>query len=497
MRILVTGGTGVIGEGAIPELIARGHQIRLFSRHAEEDARQWPGTEPTAGSVTDDESLRGVAGGCDAVLHIAGIAQEDPPDVTFAAVNVEGTRLVIEEAERAGAGRFVFVSSLGADIGDSDYHRSKRAAEELVRASGLRWTIVRPGNVYGPGDEVISTILKMVRTLPAVPVIDGGEHAFQPVWHEDLAKILAATIERDDLDGKTLEAVGPDTTTTNDLLTRFARITGREPARIPLPMALAQLAASLSSIIDLPIDENKLTMLKEENVLRGKDASTVLGITTTPLDQGLEALAEAIPEAVPEEGFGSLEHKHFHADVSGSRHSPASLMTLFKERVTDVMPIEFAAEPDAPTRVEKGATMTASMPMRGHVQIRVVIAEPSRVVFATIEGHPLSGIVEFTTTETTSGVRFAVDTYTRASNLFDWIALKTVGAAAQTWNWQTVVQRMVEASGGTSDGVHYEKRTLSDEEAESVEKRVRSMIEARKQDETAEATAVARADEAG
>ena len=91
MKILVTGGTGVIGEGVIPELLQRGHSVRLLSRHAEDDARQWRGVEPFPGNVTEPSSLSGAANGCDAVVHIAGIAVEDPPKLTFASVNVDGT----------------------------------------------------------------------------------------------------------------------------------------------------------------------------------------------------------------------------------------------------------------------------------------------------------------------------------------------------------------------------------------------------------------------
>jgi uncharacterized protein YbjT (DUF2867 family) len=482
MRILVTGGTGVIGEGAIPELIARGHQVRLFSRHAEEDARQWPGVEAMNGDVGDPESLSGAAGACDAVLHIAGIAAEDPPEVTFARVNVGGTRAMIAEAVRAGARRFICVSSLGADIGESDYHRSKREAERLVEDSGLNWTIVRPGNVYGPGDEVISTILKMVRALPAVPVIDDGNQKFQPIWHEDLAKILSAVVERDDLTGRVLEAAGSEVTTMNDLLERFGEITGREPARLPLPGALAQMLSRVTPAS--PIDDNKLTMLRETNVVRGANAAETLGVSLTPLQEGLRTLGDVLPVALPDEGVGSMEHKHFHADIRGSRHTPATLMTLFRERVTDLMPIEFAAEPGAPTQIEKGATMTASLPLRGHIQIRVEIVEPTLVVFATVEGHPLSGIVEFETEEVGDAIRFAIDTYTRAANVFDWIALKTVGAPAQTANWQTVVQNVIDATGGTSEGVVHEKEVLDEERAATVERRVQRLVDNRKREES-------------
>lgn len=478
MKILVTGGTGVIGEGVIPELITRGHTVRLLSRHATDDAKQWPGVEPFNGDVGDATTIQRSAEGCDVVLHIVGIVSESAPDVTFERVNVGGTQNMLAETQRANVRRFIFVSSLGADTGASDYHKSKRAAELLVEQSSLEWTIVRPGNVFGPGDEEMSTILKMVRTLPAVPVVGGGDQKFQPIWHEDLAKVLAAVAERDDLKGQTLEAAGSEITTMSDLVQRFGKITDRPAVRIPVPGALAQFG----------IDENKLTMLKEENVIRGTNALSLLGLTATPLDESLRLLADALKETLPEDGFGSLEHKTFFADIRGSRFTAVSLMTLFREKVNDFMPIEFVAEPGAPDRIEKGATMTGSLPLRGNFQVRIEVANPTHVIFATLEGHPLAGIVEFKTSDQAGVLRFAIETWTRASNFFDWVAVRTVGAPAQDANWRGVVQRVIDASGGTSEGVKQEKEKLNEEDATRVEKRIKSLVQDRKREETEELT---------
>lgn len=485
MRILVTGGSGVIGEGLIPELLSRGHRVRLFSRNATEDVRQWPGLEPFDGNIADASSLRGAADGCDAVLHLAGIVAEQPPDATFASINVGGTRNVLAETHRANARRFIFISSLGADRGQSDYHRSKLEAENLVRQSQLEWTIVRPGNVYGPGDEVISLILKMVRALPAVPVIDAGNQEFQPIWYEDLARALCAIVERDDLSQQTLLIAGAELTTMNDLLRRFAEITGREPWRVPVPMPLAKITTRLASMIgNVAIDETKLKMLEEENVVRGGNALHELGVEPTPLQRGLQLLADRLPEALPEDGVGGMEHKQFRAEIRGARHSAASLMKLFRENINELMPIDFAAEPGAPSQAEQGVTMTGALPLRGNFQVRVEVEEPTHIVLATIEGHPLSGIVEFTTRDTNDGVSFAIDVHARASNALDWIAARTVGAPAQNANWRTVVQRVIDASGGTSDGVHEQKEMLSEEDAAVVQTRVRTIVQRRKAEDT-------------
>lgn len=486
MKILVTGGTGVIGAGLIPRLLERGHDVRLLSRNAKKDVAQWEGVEPFEGNVADAASLHGAASDCDAVIHVAGIATEEPPERTFAKINVEGTRNVVAEAKRAGAKRFIVISSLGADRGESEYHQSKREAERIVEASALDWTIVRPGNLYGPGDEVISTILKMVRALPVVPMIDLGDQPFQPIWFEDLGEALVQIVERPELARRVLDVSGTETTTMNDVIRLLREITDRSPLPVPIPMKIAEWAAKIASLgsVSLPIDENKLTMLREKNVIEGANALEELGIIATPLEKGLRALCDALPEVLPEDGVGSLQHKRFWADIRGSRRGAAALMMLFRDRVNEIMPIDFAAEPGAPTRIEPGAVMTGHLPLRGNFQVRVEVVEPTRVVFGTIEGHPLAGIVQFTTSESGDAVRFAVDVYARASNVFDWIAAHTLGGPAQSANWRTVVQRMIDASGGTSDGVESEVRTLDDDEAARVEKSVRGMVQERQREES-------------
>ena len=103
MKVLVTGGTGVVGESAVRALHRRGHSVRVLSRNAGRDEKWWPpGVDGWAGDVSDDKSVRGSADGCDVVLHIAGIVDERPPSHTFQAVNIDGTRYVVLEAERAG-----------------------------------------------------------------------------------------------------------------------------------------------------------------------------------------------------------------------------------------------------------------------------------------------------------------------------------------------------------------------------------------------------------
>ena len=482
MRVLVTGGSGVIGEGLIPHLVDGGHHVRLLTRGAADAAREWPDTvESFAADVTQPEQLPGAADGCDAVVHISGIVTEQPPEITYQKVNVDGTRHLLAECARAGFPKFVFISSLAAERGHSSYHASKREAEHLVREYSGPWVILRPGNVYGPGDDVISKLLTMHRTLPAIPVIGAGDHSFQPIWYLDLGQAIARAIEPD-VETGVYELAGSDVTTPNEILSRFERITGRSPVRLPVPEFLAGLAARVADVagVRLPINESQFQMLIEENVVRntnGNALTRVFGVTPTALTDGLTVLADAQPEQTPDEGVGGMEQKRFWADISGSRFSADALMDQFRTGCTEVMPIEFDVEPGTPQRVAKGATLTAALPMRGNIQIRVVEDDARVVTFATLRGHPLAGVVRFSTTEPTAGVvRFSVSVFARAATMVDWLAMSTVGGVAQNSTWRTVVQRMVDLSGGTADGVNEEKGVVRGEDSAQIEEWVVDLV---------------------
>ena len=496
MKILVTGGSGVVGTGTVTELLGRGHTVVLLARHADEDARQWPhGVTPVIGDVSDVASIRGVANGCDAVLHVAGIVEESPPAVTFERVNVEGTANVCAEAQSAGVKRLVFVSSLGAPEGASEYHRSKRDAEQIVERFPGNWTICRPGNVYGPGDGQISVMLRLVRGVsPIVPKIGSGDQPFQPIWWEDLARALATVVERDDLAGQALDLAGAEVTCQNDLHERMSRITGRDVVSVPVPEMFATIGAKAISMVGwkIPFNDAELQMLREGNVIRegGVNALTeTLGITPTPLDEGLRRLADVQPEQLPEQGVGTLKRKRFWADIEDAAHSPETLFTLFRTHFDDVTPVfvDAKAEPRTTDVLVEGEVITLALPMRGHVQVRVASLEPRRVTLLTLEGHPLAGAVRFLCEPRGDAVRFQVEVYDRPANAIDFLAMRTIGDRLQDHTWSHVVEKMIQISGGRAPaGVQSESASLDEGEAKAIERWVAELALSRKRVENEE-----------
>jgi len=491
MRVLVTGGTGVVGRSTVTALLQRGHAVTLLSRHAGRDAAQWPhGVTPIVGDVADPSSIQGAADGCDVVLHMTAIMDEHGAN-TLERVNVDGTRNVVREAERAGVRRLVYVSSLGADRGESAYHRSKRKGEAIVRQFNAAWTVVRVANVYGPGDEQISLLLRMVRSLPVLPVVGDGNQQFQPIWHDDVAEVLARAAEREDLAGRELDVAGAEITSQSDLIQRFRRLTGRAAPSLPVPDFLARIGVTLASAVgvDVPFNESQLQMLSEGNVIdagRENATITVFNVTPTPLDRGLAQLVNVQDEQMPDSGVGPLRRRRYWADVRGSAKTPESLTDDVCEHFGDLMAsfIDMQSEPAARAAIEEGETITLSLPLRGHVQVRVAERDARVVTLVTLDGHPLAGAVRFLSEARGADLRFEVQVYDRAANMIDLVAMRAFGDRLQDAAWHALVQNVVARTGGAAPaGVQQESETLEETQAERIEDWLRELVLERKREE--------------
>ena len=485
MKVLVTGGSGVVGVATVNALLRQGHEVRLLSRNAHQAIEQWSkGVEAFVGDISDAGTIRGAAGGCQAVLHVAGIVADEGPDRTLQQININGTRNIVGEAQSSGVRRFVYISSLGADRGESDYHKSKFQAEQLVREFTGSYTIVRLGNVYGPGDAALSQLLKLVRTLPAVPVIDNGDQKFQPIWHEDAAEALA-TLATSETGPPAVALAGRETTTMNEVLDRFSEITGLKPPRVPLPSFLANLGVQAAEALGLPMPVSTATlqMLAEENVLGVGEVNALdsLGIQGTPLSVGLPRLADVQPEMTPSEGVGALKHRRFYVDIVQANTTAAELFERFRTNFNDFVPIEAAAEPGAPHVINEGTTLTLNLPLRGNIQVRAEKVAGGEITLATLEGHPLAGFVHFRFKPEDSRIRFEIDVYDRAANLIDQIGMMIGGNIAQRAAWIQTAERVVEASGGVApDGVRHSTESLEPAQAEHIEKFAHDVITRRK-----------------
>jgi NADH dehydrogenase len=272
----------------------------------------------------------------------------------------------------------------------------------------------------------------------------------------------------------------------------MTEITGRAPARIPIPPFLASAGATIAGLLGarLPINESQLMMLSEGNVIETPGANALIGvfhIKPTPLDSGLRKLADALPEQTPDKGVGMLKRKRFWIDIAGSSLVPEELFARFRLRFGELTPfVNVHAEPGTPAILGKGNTLTMALPGRGNVQVRVEQLMPNSATLVTVAGHPLAGAIRFLAEQRGDLIRFEVQVYDRPANLADWLMMRTVGDGLQSRTWESLVQAMVEESGGAAvSPIQHDETFLDEHKAERVEEWVKELVVERKRAEHA------------
>lgn len=236
--LAVTGGTGFVGGRLIELATEAGHDVRALTRRPQPDRA---GVTWIPGALDTPDALARLVEGADAVIHIAGVVNA-PDRAGFAAGNIAGTQAIVDAATHAGVRRFIHVSSLAAREPDlSAYGWSKAGAEQVVAASDLDWTMVRPTAIYGPGDMEMRDMFRMAKIGLALLPPPGKMSVIEV---GDLARLLLALVATDP--GRViLEADdGVAGGWTHDA---FARAIGTAVGQRVIPLALPKAFLSLAA----------------------------------------------------------------------------------------------------------------------------------------------------------------------------------------------------------------------------------------------------------
>ena len=197
MKVAITGGTGFVGRHLAGYLSSAGHEVVLVARgvdRRDESPRRLAGVKFFACGVGNVSALEGAFAECDCVAHCAGINRE-LGDQTYQRVHIEGTRNVVNAAQAAGVKKILLLSFLRARPAcGSGYHESKWAAEEIVRASGLDYTVVKAAMIYGKGDHMLDHFSHALHTLPAFAPVGLKDRPVRPVSVDDVVRIAAASL---------------------------------------------------------------------------------------------------------------------------------------------------------------------------------------------------------------------------------------------------------------------------------------------------------------
>lgn len=245
MRIAITGGRGFVGRHLARAARESGLEVVSVVRPGGELPS---GEEFAVGMASATELARAFAG-CTAVAHCAGINRERG-EQTFEAVHVEGTRNVLAACRQAKVKKIMLTSFLRARPKcGSAYHESKWEAEQLVRASGLDYSIFKAGVLYGPGDQLTTRLGEVLRRLPLFAGIGFGDPPVRPVAIEDLVDLMLHSLEDPRMSKVTVPVVGPELLGLNEMVRRIGLSRGVHPLIMPLPVPLHRLLASLFEML--------------------------------------------------------------------------------------------------------------------------------------------------------------------------------------------------------------------------------------------------------
>jgi len=299
-RVLVTGATGFIGSHTCRALTVAGYEVVGLVRKPPPEADAIPGVSYITGDLKDASTLSPeMIAGCHGVVHLAGIIVEvHGKGQTFEAIHVDGTRNLVAMARSVeDLGRFVYVSAQGASPeARSEYARTKARAEQIVRDSGLPYTIFRPSLVLGPGGDFVTRIEALIRRpplspvpLPFIPVPGSGAGKFQPVFVEDLTTCIVRSLAEPAARDQTFEIGGADVVTFNEMIEAFERHAGVKKPLLHVPMPVMFAASSvLEALLPVPpITVDQLQNLSIDNVCDNEAVQQTFGIHPLPFEQAL------------------------------------------------------------------------------------------------------------------------------------------------------------------------------------------------------------------
>ena len=275
MKIAITGGTGFVGRHLSEYLMSLGHEPVLLARGR--DRRHPPAAPVIATDLSDPTSLADAIGGCDAIAHCAGINREIGPQ-TYRRVHVDGTRNIILAAQIAAVPRILLLSFLRARPGcGSPYHESKFQAEELVRHSGLDYTILKAGMIYGRGDHMLDHLSHTLFTMPLFATVGWCERPIRPVAIDDLTRIITAALTAGRLSCQTVFVLGPETLLLSEAVRRVATTLNRRVWILRAPVAFHRiLAAICERTMAIPLVARAQVQMLAEGFLEAAPAADAL-----------------------------------------------------------------------------------------------------------------------------------------------------------------------------------------------------------------------------
>lgn len=270
--VLVTGASGLVGIHACRELSKNGWRVRALIRDPARAAMalgQLP-VEFRVGDVRDATALRSSLNGCGAVVHLAAIAIEKK-DETYRETNTAATERLISAARAENVQRLIFMSQNGADSRSPyPFLHSKGVAQDSIKTSGLRWTILRPSVIFGPEDQFVNVLGRLIRLTPKIfPLPGGGTARFQPIAVDDVARVVRLALEKKETVHQTYSLGGAVPLTLREMTERILAAMGTSRRLVPVPIRMLRPIVALAQRLlpNPPVTSGLLDLLSIDNTV--------------------------------------------------------------------------------------------------------------------------------------------------------------------------------------------------------------------------------------
>ena len=239
--ILVTGGTGFIGRILVSHLVTLGYPVRLLLNPSRDYPKLPRGVsvEVAISNMNDERNLRASMKDIDTVFHLVGTEWKGI-HAEYEEVDIRAARMFSNVAKQMNVKRFIYMSHIGADK-SSAYNllRAKALAEGAIRESGVPYTIVRSGIVYGQNDHFTSTLRDFVMKTRGPLLIPGGDATLiQPIWVEDLITALMLCMDDDATLNQTIYTGGIETFTFREVLELVMQTIHKKKRIVPVQASI-------------------------------------------------------------------------------------------------------------------------------------------------------------------------------------------------------------------------------------------------------------------
>jgi len=289
--VALAGGSGFVGVHVASALLAAGHRVVMLDRGTRALPGPLAGVERRRCDLAAGPIESELLAGCSVLVNLVGIKRER--EQTFEQAHVEMVRNLRDAAARAGVARFIHVTVAGARRDPKfAYLDSKARGEALLLEPGAEVpaiTLLRPGIIYGPGDDLLRNLADSIRAAPWFPAPrEAGRFAtLQPIAVEDVAQAIVRCIERPQSAGRSYDLVGPESFELPELLERVAKVVGRPCRALAIPLGLMRPLAGLVERFghDPLITRSQLGLLVKGVVGEREPARRELDFDPRPLDR--------------------------------------------------------------------------------------------------------------------------------------------------------------------------------------------------------------------